>query len=91
MSYVKDPVSRGPPNVLDRHVPLAAAGRQLLKIRDEDPNAEEQLTGKYLFRRATPIYKIDRVGDALGVWGGNAIKLSCDDPRTTINVTKFIE
>ena len=26
------------------------------------------------------------VGDALGVWDGNAIKLGCDDHWTTINV-----
>ena len=28
-------------------------------------------------------------GDSLGVWDGNAIKLGCDDCRTTINVIKF--
>ena len=31
------------------------------------------------------------VGDGLGVWDGNAIKLGCDDLCTTINVIKFIE
>ena len=31
------------------------------------------------------------VGDVLGVWDGNAIKLGCDDCCTTINVIKFIE
>ena len=30
-------------------------------------------------------------GDALGVWGGNAIKLGCDDCCKPINVIKFIE
>ena len=30
-------------------------------------------------------------GEGLGVWGGNAIKLGCDDHCTTINVIKFIE
>ena len=29
--------------------------------------------------------------DRLGVWEGNAIKLSCDDCCTAINVIKFIE
>ena len=29
--------------------------------------------------------------DGLGVWGGNAIKLGCDDPCIIINVIKFIE
>ena len=29
-------------------------------------------------------------GDALGVWGGNALKLGCDDRCTTVNVIKFI-
>jgi len=28
---------------------------------------------------------------ALGVWDGNAVKLSCDDHCTTINIIKFIE
>ena len=31
------------------------------------------------------------MGDGLGVWDGNAIKLGCDDLCTTINVIKFIE
>ena len=31
------------------------------------------------------------VGDALGVWDGNAINFGCDDGYTTINVTKFIK
>ena len=31
------------------------------------------------------------VGDALRIWGGNAIKFGCDDHYTTINVIKFIE
>ena len=31
------------------------------------------------------------VGDGLGVWDGNAIKLGCDDHCTTVNVIKFIE
>ena len=31
------------------------------------------------------------VGDALGVWDGNAIKLGCDDHCTTINAIKFIK
>ena len=31
------------------------------------------------------------VGDGLGVWDGNAIKLGCDDHCTAINVIKFIE
>ena len=31
------------------------------------------------------------VGDALGVWDGNAIKFGFDDHCTTINVIKFIE
>ena len=31
------------------------------------------------------------VGDGLGFWDGNAIKLGCDDQCTTINVIKFIE
>ena len=30
-------------------------------------------------------------GDGLRVWNGNAIKLGCDDPCTTINGIKFIE
>ena len=29
--------------------------------------------------------------DGLGVWGGNAVKLGCDDDCTTINIIKFIE
>ena len=29
--------------------------------------------------------------DALRVWDGNALKFSCDDCCTTINVIKFIE
>ena len=29
--------------------------------------------------------------NGLGVWDGNAIKLSCDDHCKTINVIKFIE
>ena len=31
------------------------------------------------------------VGDGLGVWDGNAIKLGCDDHCTPINVIKFTE
>ena len=31
------------------------------------------------------------LGDALGVWNGNAIKLGCDDYCTTINIIKFTE
>ena len=31
------------------------------------------------------------VGEGLGVWDGNGIKLCCDDCCTTINVIKFIE
>ena len=31
------------------------------------------------------------VGDGLGIWDGNAIKLDCDDHHTTINVIKFTE
>ena len=31
------------------------------------------------------------VGGELGVWDENAIKLDCEDHRTTINVIKFIE
>jgi len=31
------------------------------------------------------------VGDALGVWDGNATKLGCDDHCAAINVIKFIE
>ena len=30
-------------------------------------------------------------GDVLGVQDGNAIKLGCDDPCTTINIIEFIE
>ena len=30
-------------------------------------------------------------GDGLGVWDGNALKLGCDDRRTTREVIKFIE
>ena len=30
-------------------------------------------------------------GDALGVWGGSAIKLGCDDHCTTTNIIKFIK
>ena len=32
-----------------------------------------------------------RWGDGLGVWDGNALKLGCDDRRTTREVIKFIE
>ena len=31
------------------------------------------------------------VGDALGVWDGNATKLGCDDRCATLNVIEFIE
>ena len=31
------------------------------------------------------------VGDGLGVWDGNAIKLGYDDHHTTIKVVKFTE
>ena len=31
------------------------------------------------------------VGDGLGVWDGNAIKLGCNDHCTTKNVIKFTE
>ena len=31
------------------------------------------------------------VGDALRVWDGNAVKFSCDDCCTPINVTKFFK
>ena len=31
------------------------------------------------------------MGDGLGVWDGNAIKLGCDDHCTTIKVIKFIK
>ena len=31
------------------------------------------------------------VGDAPGVWDGNAIKLGCDDCCTSINTIKFSE
>ena len=31
------------------------------------------------------------MGDALGVWHENALKLGCDDHCTTANVIKFIE
>ena len=30
-------------------------------------------------------------GDVLSVYGGNAIKLDCDDSCTTVNVIKFID
>ena len=30
--------------------------KDLLKIRQNDPNREEKLTGKYLFIRASPLY-----------------------------------
>jgi len=30
------------------------------------------------------------MGDALGVWDGNATKMDCDDYCTSINVIKFI-
>ena len=46
--------------------------------------AEQILTdfGKHGFQRG----QVGEWGDALGVWGGNAIKLRCDDHCTTINV-----
>ena len=31
------------------------------------------------------------VGDELGVWDGNAIKLGCGDCYTALNVIKFTE
>ena len=38
------------------------------------------------------VTKGDRLGvGGMGVWGGNAVKLGCDDHCTTINVIKFIE
>ena len=35
--------------------------------------------------------KTEILGDGLGVWNGNSIKLGCDDCCTPINVIKFIE
>jgi len=35
--------------------------------------------------------QVGRLGDALRVWDGNAIKFGCDDFCTTINVIKFIK
>ena len=33
----------------------------------------------------------DVLGDALGVWDGNTVKLGCNYHCTTINVIKFIK
>ena len=31
------------------------------------------------------------MGDGLGIWDGNAVKLDCDDHSTTVNIIKLTE
>ena len=52
----------------------------------EKPIATELKSSKMKFKAI-----VGEWGDALGVWGGSAIKLGCDDHCTTTNIIKFIK
>ena len=51
--------------------------------------AEQILTHRLRKTYVFQMRQVGQLGDALGVWDGNAIKLGCDDHCTTINVIKL--
>ena len=55
--------------------------------KDQKKEREKKKRKTYRFQ----MRQVGVWGNALGVWDGSAIKLSCDDHCTTVSVIKFIE